>query len=216
MSQPSDEDWEKHDRAVQDYLVEYAKYVERKSVIENFWSRARTLLLAFTNDKGGAPADGVLVRLHFPEGPGLRVFEASALPQDEEAPVAPSPPSPRSVLDAFAPLGRIDYASLGSWRGIPSLPNVRVQSNVSGPKFGKGSIRVEYQIEEILHNVPESNKDDALVVFFERSGRWEVPYEVHARNLQVPRTGKLLIEARYDEEPPKWSVPDDLLDPSDD
>jgi hypothetical protein len=207
VNQPTNEDWQEYANHVEAYLGEYEEYVKAIRWRDIFRSISRALFLVFTNDRGGAPANGVLVRLHFPEGEGLRILEQEEVPDEIEKPGAPSPPSPRSPM--------LDLASFaGGIRPISPmpygpLPDVSPPSNVSRPSFGKGSIRVQYEIEEILHNVLEDNKEYPLIVVFEKSGRWVVPYEVHARNLQIPRKGKLVIEAAFDEEPSGLDLPAD-------
>lgn len=66
--------------------------------------------------------------------------------------------------------------------------------NVSGPEIGRGSVLVTYTVQELLHNTIETTEDEPIVLSFLRPRKWTVPYEVHARNLPVPRKGTFTIE----------------------
>ncbi len=55
---------------------------------------------------------------------------------------------------------------------------------------------VRYEINEILHNMHEDTRDQPVLISFEREGVWRIDYEIHARNLPRPHSGRLTIEAR--------------------
>ncbi len=48
-------------------------------------------------------------------------------------------------------------------------------------------------IKEVLHNLYDDSRDSPLVLLFNRSGTWTMPYEVHARNLPRPKKGILTL-----------------------
>jgi hypothetical protein len=193
ISAPSEDDLRRFDKRVETYLSELRQYLTEKQTYDEFWSISRPLLLAFTNDRGGAPADGVLVRLHFPDPEqGLVVQDASDLPDEPDVPSRPAPPKGRSFLDDL-----LYRPSLSDFlgHGLGALGRIAPPGNVSGPDFEQGSVLVKYKIDEILHNVPEDNRNESLVVTFQKPGTWEIPYEIHARNLQAHRTGRLMVDA---------------------
>jgi hypothetical protein len=196
---PSEDDLRRYDERVEEYIPRLERFLIEKRSYDEFWSISRPLLLAFTNDKGGAPADGVLIRLHFPDKKeGLVVHDVIGVPdKPPQPPARPAPPKGSSLLDQFLvqPMSFPDFIG----RGLGSIEPIAPPGNVSGPDFEEGSVLVKYTVAQILHNVPEDNRDESLLVSFMKPGTWEIPYEVHARNLQAHRTGLLRIEAIYDE-----------------
>lgn len=191
---------------VEVHLRKYGDYLERKALWDSIWRRSYVTVLVFENNRAGVPASGVRVQLHFPEEEeGVRVFSYRDMPDPPAEPEAPTPPKP-------ADLSRLVLAPSLYRPPIPSMPSVDLSAierrgNVSGPRFGKGSVLVTYEVEELLHNTVESTEHDPLVVSFLRAGTWEVPYEIHARNLPSPVRGKLVIEAALTDEPPSYEPP---------
>lgn len=192
---PSEEDFREFDQKVEGYLRDLEEYGRQKFMFDLFWSVTRPLLLAFTNDRGGAPAEGVLVRLIIPEDGGIAVADEGLGMKEPKRPTPPMAPSGHSLgglaslVEQWKPL---DYPRLLD-TGLGGLKAREPPGNVSDPTVEKGT--VEYRVQEILHNVPEDNRDAALLVHFNRAGTWHVRYEVHARNLRTPRRAKLTIEA---------------------
>ncbi len=197
---PSSDDQKRFEEEAESYLRKLRTYLEAKLVYDRFWARARPLLLAFTNNQVGAPIEGALIRLQFPEDAGLRVEREDMAPSEPERPLPPAPPAFHSAL--------LDYGLAGptlSFRelrdtGLGSLMASNPPESVSGPTFEKDSLRVEYEVAEILHKVHEDNRDCPLLLVFEHSGDWIVPYEIRARNLPRPHQGRLEIGAEFHSE----------------
>lgn len=182
------------------YLDQYRDYLLVADRHKSFWAKTTVLILALRNERAQVPADGVRVILRFPEGQGLHVLHIDEAPEEDvEAPVPPSPPQPRAWYEDLLK---------AQYRWIPDLSGLRQQAlggmsaidvagNVSGPLIRRGSIIVEYQVGEILHNLPEDTRDEPILLQFDRTGRWEVPYEIHARNLPQPRRGQFVVDANH-------------------
>jgi hypothetical protein len=77
--------------------------------------------------------------------------------------------------------------------GLGAPRDITPQGNVSPPTIRPGSTIVEFSVTEVLHNLDDDTRDHALVLLFNRSGTWTVPYQVHARNLRQPKSGALTM-----------------------
>lgn len=181
---------------VESYLEEYEQYLSDQEVHNAFWKRSHVLILAFTNERAGAPAEGVKVLIRMPDKDEVETMEATEVPPEPEAPERPEVPKPGDY-----------FGSLYSPARIPGLADLAGRSvgnvgppagNVSPPSIREGSLILEYDVSEILHNLHEDNRDESVVLFFKQPGRWTLIYEIHARNLLQPKKGSLIIDA-YEE-----------------
>ena len=181
-------------KAVERYLVEYGDYLKIEHAVETFWARSRHLVVAFTNERAGVPAEGVRALIRLPTDQDMRVLEPSEIPQIDEPPQAPKPPQPSSPFDFSPVMPAYNLPNLN--RSLGELQDVRPQGNVSPPTLRPGSTVVEFAVKEILHNLYEDTRDHPLVLMFNRVGTWTMPYELHARNLPQPKKGTLTINVR--------------------
>lgn len=151
------------------------------------WRKRMPLIFSgkfrFSNS-GRVPARDARVYLDFPGA-----FQAV-----EELPELPQPPRrPRFRRRTLQDLiGATTFPNIYRPLGASALANVR-RSNVTGPTFGKGSLRVGFKIEKLLHGVPEVNEDAALMMI-EHDGAYTIPWEIHSENLSEPAKGELALQ----------------------
>jgi hypothetical protein len=162
---------------LRDWLTAYETYQREVNLI--FRSDLR-----FEN-RGRVPAADVRVQLRFRD-----VFQAvEEYPELEKRPDRPRPPV--RGLAALAGLAAPDFRIPHTSRYPLVTPPIR--GNVSAPRYRKGSLLVEYEIDKLLHGVPEET-DEPIMLRIEEDGRYEIPWEVHAENLAEPATGTLVLE----------------------
>jgi hypothetical protein len=162
---------------LRDWLTAYETYQREVSLI--FRSDLR-----FEN-RGRVPATDVRVQLRFPDA-----FQAvEDYPELEERPDRPRPPA--RGLAALPGLATPDFRIPHTSRYPMITPPIR--GNVSAPRYRRGSLVVEYEIDKLLHGVPEET-DEPIMLRIEEDGRYEIPWEVHAENLAEPATGTLVLE----------------------
>lgn len=189
----SEQDIADYRKEVAEYLSEYATFLKHRRAIEVLRARSAQLVLAFTNERAGVPAEGVRAVIRFPTDDGFRVWNPSDIPEPPDAPEPPTPPRPRSLLD-HPPISLPTLLNLPALdRSLGSLRDVQPQGNVSPPTIREGSTIVEFSVTEVLHNLHEDTREHPLVLQFNRAGTWTVPYEVHARNLPQPKTGTVTL-----------------------
>jgi hypothetical protein len=187
---------EKFSKEAERYLVEFEKFLRGRYVLGAFWARSKRLIFAFTNERAGVPAEGVRVLIHVPTGSDLKLLESTEVPDSVEPPRPPTPPRPQSILDAYR-VPSIAQSMIPSMnQSLGKLGTVRPQGNVSPPTIRKGSTVVEFSVSEVLHNLYEDSREDPLVLMFNSAGSWDVPYEIHARNLPQPVKGTLKLKAQ--------------------
>jgi hypothetical protein len=173
-----------YERSLRDWLVEYENWRALKATV-------LTCRLQFEN-VGRVPARGARVQLHFPDSfEGLESYPELEVPPDRPKFKRYSPLDALSVPAPAVP--RIDLERLA-----PGLS----RSNVSGPRFKRGSLLVEFKIEKLLHGVPEET--DTALILRASDGDYEVPWEIHAENLpEVARgTLRLRLETEVESGPP--------------
>jgi len=196
LKQIDDDDIAGYRKAVEEYLGEYESHLKDRYLAEAFWARSRQLVFAFTNERAGVPAEGVRAVIRIPTDEDLHVLKPSDIPEIGEAPTAPQPPRPRSLLEFSPILAASLFRPPNLDESLGALRSVQPQGNVSPPTIRQGSTIVEFSVKEILHNLYEDTRDHPLVLLFNRAGTWTVSYEVHARNLPQPTIGKLILAVR--------------------
>ncbi len=177
-------------------LDEYLKSLKSWLGQYDAWRKRMPLIFSgkfqFSNN-GRVPARDTRVYIDFPDS-----FRAVG-----ELPELPQPPRRlRFRRRTFQDLiGATTFPNLYRPLGASALGSLR-RSNVTGPTFGKGSLRVGFKIEKLLHGVPEVNEEAALIII-EHDGAYTIPWEIHAENLSEPATGKLTlqVESRTQEGP---------------
>lgn len=200
----------RYKKDVEQYLKEFEEHLKFKSLWECFWRRSFVTVLGVTNDKAGVPASGIQLSVHFPEeGDGIRILPLSQLPPPPKEPEPPAPPRPGSFLGL-----NIDPARFMPPTPRFDMPDLTPPGNVSGPEIGRGSVKVTYQVQELLHNTLETTEDDPIVISFLYPGQWTVPFEIHARNLPTPKKGSLSIEVAENQDAPSYEPPAEDSDDS--
>ena len=185
-------------KRIEEYLREYEGYVKEQRLFEAFRVRSKQVILAFTNERAGVPAEGLRAILRVPTGDDLHLLSPSDLPEEPTAPTRPKHPRPPSILAPPFVLPRPFLPSLDQTLG--ALRDIRPQGNVSPPIIRPGSTIIEFSVNEVLHNLHEDSRDHPIILLFNQAGSWTVPYEIHARNLPAPQRGALSIVARLKEE----------------
>lgn len=137
---------------------------------------------------GRMPARGVRVSLHFPDG-----FTRAKPPE-----LIGDPPSrPRFVRRRLGTIAGLDRALLASsYKPLAHdlrMPVTPVRRNVSEPRYRKGSLIVEFDIEKLRHGIPE-DADDFVCLTVEDDGEFTIPWQMHAENLGVPASGELHLK----------------------
>ncbi len=161
------------------------------------------LAVRFEN-RGRVPARGVRVVLRFPDG--FVHADEDVLPLFDEPPGRPRFVRRRSGLAGLSGLSRAmtmpDYSRLLSTP--PVIPGKR---NVSRPRYRKGSLIVEFDIETLRHGIPEDS-ENVIWLTSEEDGEFSIPWEMHAENLVEPARGDLglQIATELEEGPPITSV----------
>jgi hypothetical protein len=176
---------------VDKYLKKFEEYLKNKRLIEAFWARSRTVVLAFTNARAGVPAEGIRVEIHIPTDDDLEVRELSEIPEVGDPPKPPTPPRRMSLQEQF-----LSRATMPDLTSLGRSNTLKPPGNVSPPTFRPGSAVVEYTVDEILHNTQDDTRDNPIVLTFRRPGTWTASYMIHARNLPEPKSGKLTLFAR--------------------
>jgi hypothetical protein len=166
------------------YLEEHAKYDELRGF-------TLELSLQFTNEHAAVPANGLRARLTFPgKEQGILITHPDDFPDEPKAPSRPSVPKPTNL---FAGIDPSLYTSRFP-RINPNIADFRPRGNISGPEITEGSQVLTYEIDELLHDMKET-PDENVLMTFGRSGSWQVPFTLHARNLPNPRSGVIEIVA---------------------
>lgn len=185
-------------KRIEEYLREYEGYVKEQRLFGAFRVRSKQVILAFTNERAGVPAEGLRAILRVATGDDLHLLSPSDLPEEPTAPTRPKHPRPPSILAPPFVLPRPFLPSLDQTLG--ALRDIRPQGNVSPPIIRPGSTIIEFSVNEVLHNLHEDSRDHPIILLFNQAGSWTVPYEIHARNLPAPQRGALSIVARLKEE----------------
>src|SRR5690606_16017156 len=58
--------------------------------------------------------------------------------------------------------------------------------NVSPPRYRRGSLIVELEIDRLLHGIAEDTAESVIVQVPPEDGEYRVPWEIHAENLSEP------------------------------
>ena len=167
------------------------------------WNRSMEKLfvthLQFEN-RGRVPADNLVVQLNFPDS-----FASWEDPPDRpERPKAPRFKR-RTYADMFGMPDLGLRTALMPQVQMPYLPSI--EGNVSSPRYRDGSVIVEFEIDKLLHGIPENTEEPAILSAAE-DGEFRIPWQIHAENLQEPARGELQLQIRTDriEGPPIRSL----------
>jgi hypothetical protein len=168
---------DRYARDLRDWLAEYKEWREQTDL--TFVSA-----LSFEN-RGRVPARDVRVQLHFPDQ-----FEEV----EEDGKFDDRPPRrprfQRRTLANLAGLYDTHYT-------MPDVSRLNIppigRSNVSSPRYRKGSLVVEVQIDKLLHGIAEET-DEPVMLRVEEDGEYTIPWEVHAENLVEPTRAELTLK----------------------
>jgi hypothetical protein len=177
----TEDDREKFRGEVEAYCKNLRAWLGAFAAWRHDMSEIMSARFRFTNG-GRVPAHDVTVQLHFPDG----FTGVEELPAFPDLPAQPRFHRPNSFdlasrMSAWSPtypLGRMNIPSLGG--------------NVSGPRYGKGSVLVEFSIQKLQHGIPEETHEPALLRV-PGPGTFAVAWEVHADNMAEPAKGGLTV-----------------------
>lgn len=194
---PSREEIEKYRERVDEFVNgSFKSHLQELRKYRALVNRSREIVFALTNERAGAPVEGLIAQVHFPDKDQFEIMEAEDFPDEPDAPSSPTPPQPASRSSFLDTLVSPQFVSAPLPLINQDMGGLAPPGNVSGPRFKKGSVIVEYEVDEVLHNLMETTSDSSLVAVFHQPGVWRIPYEIHARNLPEPRKGVLVIEVR--------------------
>ncbi len=170
--------------AYDSYLVEYHAY---KDIIR------RSIRLHFcVHNDGNCPAEGVDVKMHFPDG--FSMLTEHDFPNEPSRPEPPEKPLTRAeqMQRVIADLGSISEPQFE--RYMPNIAPAMLR-NVSHPSIVKSnSYDVGIRVEKVKHGFSEG-LDDIYVVFDTMSppSSFHIDYRIHADNLPSPVSGQLHV-----------------------
>ena len=167
-----------YEKDLRSWLAEYDEWrAERYAIIRP--------AVRFEN-RGRVPTYDARVELRFPDP-----FEE----RPEELPFLSDPPDrPRFTRRSPFDLGHLTGLTVPAYHdrlhrsdfGIPE------RRNVSRPRYRKGSVIVEIEIDKLLHGVDEDS--DPIVLRLAEDGRYSVAWEIRAENLAEATRGLLDLE----------------------
>jgi hypothetical protein len=186
------EDIEHYNHGLDKFYLDYEKYLYDMQQFREAQSRTAQLDLVVINT-GTAPAEGLDIGLHFPDG--FELLEGDELPVEPKLPKRPR--QPMTLLDQINSMG-LSRSMLGlpdSMRGaayIPTIPKIR---NVGRPSIRRSkSYTVELSVRKVKHGFAEPI-DPLYVVFSSISTAFsfEIDYWLHTDNLPDRVEGKLHV-----------------------
>nr|WP_321265206.1 PIN domain-containing protein [uncultured Sphaerochaeta sp.] len=164
----SDDEIDRYEKEVDDYLVELREYYGRKNRYENYKSRLFCLDLVITN-VGKKVALDIDVFLHFPDGFSLIDEEEACNYHEPSLPARPTPP--RTSHELFTmPVSRIDpgiYSSLMSNIGNSAQLRLGVDYSLESIKKTQ-SYDVHFQVKKLKHNM--QMELDSIYLLFDSYG----------------------------------------------
>jgi hypothetical protein len=193
-------DPEKYKAECRTYIKQFREYWQYAHMHRLWSARLRSLHFRIENN-GRAPAEDVVLLIHFPDGFYFPTEEEYADMLDLTVLQPPERPKPyESPLEELAKVVHLSPNSLSSRSFTDYMPDVGL-SNVSGPFINRGgSTEIRYEIDNLAHGLPIELKEIDFLVFEEAVNHcWELKYSIHARELPVPTEGILLLEVRLEE-----------------
>lgn len=196
MGTISQEEIDRYNSEVEQYIPAYANFLLRNSEYENLKRRTIRLNFVLAND-GSAPAEDIDIYMHFPDG--FRVLEEHELPNPPNPPKPPVKPMTQmqklaNSLNYSAQLAQVPY--LGSYDHSQFAP----PSNVSGPDIKRtNSYDVHVHVQKIKHNLQVS-LDPLFIVFdsYESASSFAIEYSILAANIPHEITGDLHLIIEMD------------------
>jgi hypothetical protein len=171
--------YEDYNRRVEDYYLDYEKYLRNTAAFKTLASRTIKLELILHNS-GTCPAEDIHVLLHFPDG--FLVYDDRRPPKPPEEPAVPS--KEINLMPMFPGLSGWALPDMGS---IPSLPDPTL------PKIRKtNSYEITFQFEKLQHGFIRRLKP--LYILFDSlssAASFAIDYTIHAGNMIDESTGEL-------------------------
>ena len=160
---------------------------------------------------GYAPADGVEIALHIPDGP--EVFDDTSLPKPPAKPAAPAPP--RTNQEMFAEQDRSFLRPLL----LPNFDHLLRGPEVTMPDFGPSlAPRItKTKSYDLVHEWPDLRHHDEVTfeAFYcsfptvDAVQSFAIEYQIHARNLAEPVKNTLSVIFRVEPAPPQLPAPEE-------
>jgi hypothetical protein len=183
----SPEEKAKYHEKLEAFYATYQDYLERQIEWRNARQRTIKIQLEVRNE-GLAPAEEVVVKMHFPDG--FQLCGKGELTPEPTPPSAPEKPFP------FGEPRLLHSGFLVPELRRPQLdPSVFTKSNVSGNSIRQTrSYDVETRVTKINHGFNE-HLDPMFATFhsYEGAKSFVISYEIHAANLPVPERGELHV-----------------------
>ena len=181
-------DRHRFEKEIPDYLTSYRKYLEKVEGHKALTALMIKLQCIVVND-GHAPAEGVHVLVHVPDGPD--VFSASMIPEPPEPPRRPAPPRTTAELMLSSFHVGLPADLMRPYDYLQRIPMVGAESRE--PRIKKtNSYVIEHERKEIKHGF-ETKFKPFYCAFLSRDDvkSFSMDYEIHASNLAVPVIGRL-------------------------
>jgi hypothetical protein len=184
------EEIDRYNAALDGFFARYQRHLENVYQVQTLDSRTAKLNLQLSN-KGTAPADGIEVLLHLPDG--FELFREEDLPKISDTPKPPKPPQTETQLA----LAALDLTfQLPYYEPILSrFPPMGPPPNVSQARIKRtNSYDVVYSVRRLNH-LKEVNFEPLYVVFGsnETAHPFGIEYRILAENMPREVIGKLHV-----------------------
>jgi hypothetical protein len=181
-------DRHRFEQEIPEYLTAYREYLEKRNAHQVHTAWMVKLQCIVVND-GHAPAEGVHLLVHVPDGPD--VFSEQMVSHSPKPPKRPTPPQTTAerMLRGFQ-FG-LPADMLRSFDYLRDIPRVGAESRE--PLIKKtNSYVIEHERNEIKHGF-ETTFEPFYCAFLSQDDvkSFSMQYEIHARNLAEPVDGEL-------------------------
>lgn len=185
--------------AVPAYLEQFRAFLSERRSNEIRAPLTVKLACIIVND-GYAPAEGIDVDLHIPDGP--EVCDDESFPKPPTRPQAPA--RPRTNNEIMRVRQQEFAQSLLRLSTLPTFEFPRLTMPDLGPSLAPritktNSYDVSYELDDLRHNLTVTFKPFYCIFHSVDAVRsFSMKYQIHARNLAIPVKGKLdlILEVR--------------------
>jgi hypothetical protein len=187
MSQVSDEEIQRYEKARKKYLDDYSKILRlREELRHSKKSRFLELEIVIKNKRNNI--EDACIVLHFPDE--VRVVDSEEIPQDLDDP--DSPVWPRRLGDMITMIPSLHDLAMPQI----NLSEIGTQRNVSGFDIRETkSWEVEFTADYIAHHSELSCGVLCLIYnAFEEVKPFNMTYTIHATNIPIVIKGKIKIQ----------------------
>ncbi|MBX3735607.1 MAG: hypothetical protein KF715_02870 [Candidatus Didemnitutus sp.] len=183
------EDAKRYNEDLEEYWGCFIENRKKQHAYENYLRRSYPIKIGVSND-GTAPADDIVVHMHFPDG--FFLCEKNEFP---EAPDLPAPPDlPLKPSEKWQNLSLpVAYPSnLAALRDAPVVARMDAKRSLRIRKTN--SFDVDFKVRKLNHGFTEELNEMILTLNAPATRTsFQVDYEIHAANLPKPRRGSLHI-----------------------